>query len=232
MERNSKAGKNTRKKHKDEASGEQGSNGASLLKKNELSIIFIGAGILTVIIFFIFFNPSSTESPKNETVHDIPSKPEEDLHNLKNRIDRLESMVKESDAVARGKSANDGNDKVSEENLDGTAAESYRQRLERLETALSVKLEAVNKRIDSLERNMAEFSDKLSSVGSRDSGAAALKKKVPEEEQNESMFHTVEKGDTLYSISRKYKTSVEQLLKINNLDKDSDIHPGDNLVIK
>lgn len=42
--------------------------------------------------------------------------------------------------------------------------------------------------------------------------------------------HTVEKGETLYSISRNYKTSVEQLKKWNNL-KSTTLNIGQKLSI-
>ena len=32
------------------------------------------------------------------------------------------------------------------------------------------------------------------------------------------LFHTVEKGDTLWNIAKRYNTSVEQLMRLNNLD--------------
>ena len=43
--------------------------------------------------------------------------------------------------------------------------------------------------------------------------------------------HTVKKGETLYSISKAYKMSVNELKKLNNL-KSNTIHPGDKLKTK
>jgi len=43
--------------------------------------------------------------------------------------------------------------------------------------------------------------------------------------------HVVEKGDTLYSVSRKYFVSVPELMKLNNL-KDSSLKIGQQLIIK
>lgn len=232
MERKAKSGKNTRKKQKDQAAEEPEDAGASLLKRNELSIIFIGAGILTVVIFFIFFNPSGANRDNNTTDHKTPSKTGPDTIQLQKRINRLEAMVKENSAAGTIQSG---------ENLRADSAKtsnsetmsSFRQRLERVETALSVKLEAVNKRIDSLEKSMAELSDTISSLGSAAGTTGAVEeKRVSGDVKKKSMFHTVQKGDTLYSISRKYNVSVDKLRKLNNLDKDSSIYPGDNLVVK
>ena len=43
--------------------------------------------------------------------------------------------------------------------------------------------------------------------------------------------HTVEKGDTLYSLSKKYNISVENLKKLNNLDENSGIQIGQVLLV-
>jgi len=43
--------------------------------------------------------------------------------------------------------------------------------------------------------------------------------------------HTVKKGETLYSISRKYKITVQQLKKSNNLSGNT-ISIGQKLIIK
>ena len=45
-------------------------------------------------------------------------------------------------------------------------------------------------------------------------------------------FYTVKKGDTLYSLSRKYSISVNELLSINNLSSSTSIKIGQKLIIK
>jgi len=44
-------------------------------------------------------------------------------------------------------------------------------------------------------------------------------------------YHLVKRGDTLYSISRKYKTTVEKLKRLNNIGNDA-IHAGEFIKIK
>ena len=43
--------------------------------------------------------------------------------------------------------------------------------------------------------------------------------------------HTVAAGDTLFSISRRYKLSVEKLRSINNLSEKAVIHVGQTLTV-
>lgn len=50
-------------------------------------------------------------------------------------------------------------------------------------------------------------------------------------ERNRDGYHLVKKGDTLYSISRKYQTTVEKLKRLNNLRGDA-INTGEWLKVK
>ena len=44
-------------------------------------------------------------------------------------------------------------------------------------------------------------------------------------------IHTVQKGDTLYSLSRKYYMSVDELMQLNNL-RSSDLSIGQPIKVK
>lgn len=61
--------------------------------------------------------------------------------------------------------------------------------------------------------------------------AIALGKTVDEIKSEKSKTHIVKKGDTLYSIARKYKVSVADLMKINGFET-SDIFIGQELYLK
>ena len=49
--------------------------------------------------------------------------------------------------------------------------------------------------------------------------------------QKAAITHNISKGDTLYSLSKRYNTSVEELKRINNLSS-NDLTIGDVLIIK
>jgi len=48
---------------------------------------------------------------------------------------------------------------------------------------------------------------------------------------NQKKYHTVQKGDTLYSLSRKYKISMKELARLNHLTEKQPLHPGQKLII-
>jgi len=66
---------------------------------------------------------------------------------------------------------------------------------------------------------------------------AELQAKAKEErntqtlQKNKSSEHTVQPGDTLWSISLRYEVTVAELLKANNLNKNAKIQPGQKLKI-
>jgi LysM repeat protein len=46
------------------------------------------------------------------------------------------------------------------------------------------------------------------------------------------IYHVIQKGDTLWSISNKYKMgSVDELMRINNLSKDYKLIPGGKIKV-
>jgi LysM repeat protein len=59
-----------------------------------------------------------------------------------------------------------------------------------------------------------------------------VKKSTVVTEKKAAMFHTVKKGETLWSISQKYKTSVATLRKLNKMSSTATIYPGTNLLIR
>ena len=42
-------------------------------------------------------------------------------------------------------------------------------------------------------------------------------------------YYAVRKGDTLYSIARSHSLTVDELLDLNQLDRDHKLHPGERL---
>lgn len=93
--------------------------------------------------------------------------------------------------------------------------------------------------IPSKETNGTKHIPKLhenASAGSsgRSKGGAAASKAVASEQAShqETVYHTVKKGDTLASLSRKYSLSVTDLKELNNLRKSSKLKPGQQILVK
>jgi len=123
------------------------SPGKSMLKKSDLSLVFLGAGIITLIIFFIFLRPSG-DGDVEEEVSD-PAKPTtaETVKALEQKMTTLEEMLQAINAsqAAEPKSG------------DQPDIKPYVARIERVETALSVKFDVLTARVDKMD-------DKLSNI--------------------------------------------------------------------
>jgi len=74
-----------------------------------------------------------------------------------------------------------------------------------------------------------------SSVATTGDKKSALKKNRPATEKKSAsphVYHVIQKGDTLYSISKKYDTTVENLHKLNHFSTQPTIYPGNKLIVK
>jgi hypothetical protein len=93
------------------------------------------------------------------------------------------------------------------------------KRLERLETGIAKKLTDMSNRISRMQKQIAAV-PKKQDIKASGTGATS------------GQYHVVQKGETLYSISKKYGLTVEALKRINKLDKDAVIQPGQRLSLK
>jgi LysM repeat protein len=91
-------------------------------------------------------------------------------------------------------------------------------------------------RLDRLAEDLAALKKELEEI--RIKIAPAVKTETPSaQEENEGTvsrisIHEVRKGDTLFSISRRYGMSVDGLRKLNDLSSRDAIYPGQKLKVK
>lgn len=196
---------------------------ASLLKKNEFALIILGALLLTIIIFFVFFRSSdSGNEPFKKTTSNNAT-----IIDLEKRIKTIEQalQLKEEESGLKNNSTAD----------QSSMTDSVRDRVARLETAFSVKFDSVLERMGKIENSISELKNRpVSTVAAKPAASIVSPpvKKAVKKEKKAPMFHTVKKGDTLYSISKKYNTSIAALRKLNHLSTTAKIYPGNNILIR
>lgn len=54
---------------------------------------------------------------------------------------------------------------------------------------------------------------------------------VPANNEEPFIYYTIQKGDNLYEISRRYNVDLNTLLRINGLNKDDYIYPKEQIII-
>jgi len=98
---------------------------------------------------------------------------------------------------------------------------------ESAESALSGKLDQLAQRVETLEKRPV--------TAEKPKAAAAEKPKAAAKEKpaasSGKKVHTVQKGDTVYGISKKYGITPAELRKLNNLSEDQSLRAGQKLVV-
>jgi LysM repeat protein len=105
------------------------------------------------------------------------------------------------------------------------------------------KLEQLENRITQLEAQFSETNESVTTLGSYitylEERIEKLNKEIekaslPKQEalsQENKQYHKVVRGDTLYSISKKYGLSVDEIRKLNSLNDSKPIQPGQKLMV-
>ncbi len=96
-------------------------------------------------------------------------------------------------------------------------------RLDRLEADFNSKMDQIIKTLESRKER---------SIPQHAPAAKAPKPEKKEEKAAKPKTHTVQAGETLYRISRRYGVTVDQLREFNNLDPNTKIHPGQEIKLR
>lgn len=132
------------------------------------------------------------------------------LNEIEKRVTLLENRLAVLDEVSRRL-------ETLEKDKDGT--QPLMKRLERLETAIAKNLNEMAEKVNRMEQQAKPVPVKED----------APKRTVA---KPDGTTHTVQKGETLYGISKSYGLTVERLRKINNLSEGDSIQPGQKLRLK
>ena len=87
--------------------------------------------------------------------------------------------------------------------------------------ALLRRVDALSQKVEALEKQKLPAAESKAKPVAAPKPAASTQKK----------YHTVQKGDTLYGISKKYGIGVEELRKLNNLSAGQSLRTGQKLVV-
>ena len=109
--------------------------------------------------------------------------------------------------------------------MDGTE-----KRMEGLENQLK-SLQQAQSRLEASGKSMAERVDRLVRQAEKQQTAPVAAPKAKAPTPGATRVHEVQPGETLYSIAVKYGVSLDQILRLNNLKKNSAIQPGQKILI-
>jgi anti-sigma B factor antagonist len=113
--------------------------------------------------------------------------------------------------------------KVSQMEDRGKALSQLEERVESLSTSVSNRLAVLDKEVARLKGELGDMKKKPELV------SAPRKEQEP---PKSAAYHVVTKGETLYRIALRYKMSVEDLRRLNNLKPDQPLLSGQKLLVK
>lgn len=129
---------------------------------------------------------------------------------------------------------------TSQNAVDESEIRSLEARIRQLETKLA-KLEMIEAKLTEIEKKGDKHASTLMQrVNQLEESICSITAAMPEGRgisetkpaEAEPIFHKVCPGETLYYISRRYGLPVEELLRLNNLDSKTVIHPGQRLKVR
>ena len=107
---------------------------------------------------------------------------------------------------------------------------------------INERLKQLENKTGQLEAQFTETNESVTTLGSyvisleermkhltKEIEKSSIKKQTVSQE--EKQYHKVRRGDTLYSISRKYGLSVDEIRRLNNLNDNKPIQPGQKLIV-
>lgn len=168
------------------------------------------AGVLLVFVLTFFLGGDESETSSASSSRPASS----DIESLRNKVNNLETQVTQLTAQIKDMTA----EQAEEEQYAST--ESLGLQLQNLENEFNRFRKQATSNFSSLESRLSAQSSQARSASSSSS--------TPES----GSIYTVQKGDTLYSIGRKFEVSVEQLQAWNGLSSSTQIQPGQKLQVK
>jgi LysM repeat protein len=174
------------------------------MRSGKSGFLRILLGVLLILVFLggIFYFLSRPSTDDESNL--LQSK----VTNLEQKIFSLEKQITELE----GKVSTLGPDPVFLQQLD----------------ALAQKVEALEKQQQPAAGTRAKPSPPSKPVAETEAKPSTPQKAAA---STGKQYHTVQKGDTLYQISKKYKISVEDLRKLNNLSGNQALRSGQKLQV-
>jgi len=179
------------------------------LRKIPTMFILIGLAVVISLAALLMLLLSTQKDPASDKQMALL---QEKIKQLEERLDRYEGV----------------DEKVTRIWEQARAFEKFKDRFDRSETSIMLRMDQMTTSLESVQKQVGQIR-KAPPVVSAPVKAAPVK---AESTAARNRFHTVEAGDTLYSISKKYGIEVDDLLKMNQLEKESILKLGQKLIVQ
>ena len=172
---------------------------STLRGKSNLTYIIGGVGLFLIVVILIFALAGPNDIDRQQ------------LQALDERIQGLEKRLATIGLIDQALARIDNNEKE---------LSLIMERVDRFEGTVTTQIDQIIKELGKLHQK----------TGSTPAPPVKTKPPVAEStSEKQEIIHEVRAGDTLYSISRRYGLTVDQLRAYNNIGKDAAIRPGQKL---
>ncbi|MGD8701377.1 MAG: LysM peptidoglycan-binding domain-containing protein [Desulfosarcina sp.] len=197
---------------------EKGLRKAAILSGNSVRYLYWGLGIAVVsgvvlLVMLLFYNLD--ESVGLTRIKNLEQK----IQGLEQRLEKYEGM----------------DEKVTRIWEQAKSFEKFKTRFDRSEASMSLRMDHLAMSLDALQKKTTETFEKVAEIEKQPSPPVPKTPAAsppPSKKAAASSLHTVVPGDTLFSISQRYKISLEQLRSINKLSDEAVINVGQKLRVR
>jgi LysM repeat protein len=135
------------------------------------------------------------------------------LSGFENRLQKLEKQI----VILQ-----DIDDKLTLALEQSKGLEQLKDHVDRLEASMTLRMDHLGTGLNDLQKNIAKVKTQKTQVLK----PATVAKKTPKKQ-----YYTVQPGDTLFNIARKYGVTVKKMRALNKLSDKAVIHPGQKLIV-
>ncbi len=222
--------------------------GATRKRKSKRANIFkiiaiTGIGMaIAMVLAILFTGPGTVAPPVKQNESASSGNGIDMLSQLERRMERHESAL--ADISARVST-------IKTQPVSSAAnIDMLTRRLDRLEASINSRIDTLKTDTDAWQAQIANLQNRVRSLETadtkkatapnNDNSPAAKAQIVPKKTgksqknapSNARVYHVVQAGDTLYSVSQSYGTTAGRLIELNRFDKLPTLHAGDKLIVK
>lgn len=178
--------------------------------KKDKSFLIVCAAVLCLLFLIISFLPVTGKIEDQKYIKELEA-----------RISALERKLDGAEFTP---------EKMRELTATGSKMESFINNYNRLDASVTLKTNLLAGRIDKLQTQI----DTLERPTPKKQVPIKVKKKVKKtvKKKTEPEYHTVKKGETFYSISRKYGVTLGQIRSLNGFSQGAVIYPGQKIIVR
>lgn len=144
---------------------------------------------------------------------------------LEGRIQQIEERLDKYEAI---------DEKVTRIWEEAKSFEKFKERFDRSEASMSLRMDHLTMSLEALQKQPSVAAKAPAATPAPAAAGTEAKEKPPKAAQAAEakiQHHTVAAGDTFFNISKRYDLSVNELLKLNQIEASSVLKVGQKLIV-